>query len=319
MNMEESRNLRIIRFVLWLYFITVCVTSSSKNKNDLSLHQYTESGEVAQMLYASRAIDKSSTGLLGFSGGAFSVLFAIQSKPSSLQVLTKSKYIIEEYSKAVGVAMCGYAADNESTRSKCNLLKQMHILKFGETPLIDNIAKTMSRWLTRGMYIGEEDAVLRPIATAILLFGRDRSDRSHRLVLVENSGFVKECSFVSVGTIPGGPSTIKTVEEKVQSAQNFKCDESAFVDVNLKKELKRVITDVVRMICDAADGTEGDIKGVEKSYGDTEIGTSEIEAEKRGVVNIECSISCSGSIFSSGTFSSPEKFLRLINGWQKED
>ena len=297
------------------------MTGSSKNKNDMSLHQYTESGEVAQMLYASRAVDKSSTGLLGFSGGAFSVLFAIQSKPSSLQVLTNSKYIIEEYSKTVGVAMSGYAADNESTRSKCNLLKQMHILKFGEIPLINNIAKTMSRWLTRGMYIGEEDAVLRPIATAIILFGRDRSDSSHRLVLVENSGFIKECSFVSVGNIPGGPSTIKTVEEKVQSAKNFESDGTKLADMVLKKKLEHMIIDIASLLCDAADATEGDMNRVElpKSSSDVDFCTSESDAEKRGTLNIECSICFSGGMFSTGTFSSPEKFLRLMNGWQKDD
>ena len=291
----------------------------------MSLHQYTEYGEVAQMSYASRAVEKSSSGLLGFSASDFSVLFAFQSKPSSLQVLTTSKCIIEEYSKTIGVAMSGYAADNDYTRIKCNLVKQTHILKFGETPLINNVAKSMSRWLTRGMYIGEGDAVLRPVATAIVLFGRDGSDRSHRLVLVENSGFVKECSFVSVGKIPGGAATIKTVEERVHQANSLESDGTAVGDANLKRELKRRIVDVARAICDAADAAEGDSNNTlitdedSDSNCDERANRREVDAENRGVMNIECSICDSGGILSLGTFSSTEKFLRLLNGWQKED
>ena len=211
----ERGNLMLIS-IIYLCFSTVCFSSISKKKNDLSLHQYSEGGEVVQVSYASQAVDRSSTGLIGFSERDFSVVFAIRPKPSSLQVLPASKFVIEKFTQSVGVAMCGYSADNEYSRSKCNLVKQLHILRFGETPLIDNVAKSMSRWLTRGMYIGEEDAVLRPVATAVLLFGRDSSDSSHRLVLVENSGSVKECSFVSTGNIPGSAVTLMNIQRIVQ-------------------------------------------------------------------------------------------------------
>ena len=317
----ERGNLMLIT-IIYLCFSTVCFSSISKKKNDLSLHQYSEGGEVVQVSYASQAVDRSSTGLIGFSERDFSVVFAIRPKPSSLQVLPASKFVIEKFTQSVGVAMCGYSADNEYSRSKCNLVKQLHILRFGETPLIDNVAKSMSRWLTRGMYIGEEDAVLRPVATAVLLFGRDSSDSSHRLVLVENSGSVKECSFVSTGNIPGSAVTLMNIQRIVQHGMDKDVSDDIDHAGGLKERIKSLILKVAAALCDSeGDGYLGSRESVHTSTNreiDENNDQKEREeyAEGEGKVEIECSVCSSDGMTISGTFSSLEKLSRLLKeGW----
>ena len=303
--------------VYCLCFGTFCLSAIVKNKNDMSLHQYSESGEVVQVSYASKAVEKSSIGLIGFSEQEYSVVFAVQKKPSTLQVRTK-QLLIEKYSRTLGMALSGYSADNEYVRSKCNLLKQTHILRFGETPLINSIAKSVSRYLTRGMYIGDKDTVLRPVATAILFFGRDFSDSAHRLTMVENSGSIKQCSFITLGNIPGGPFAIEKIRKRVQTAEKDLTN-AARSDYNVKdaKEgLRRRIIDVATILFDAAESSPSETTETDDNP-NTEYAkysqNRENNAEKRSEIDIECSICDSSGLFFTDSFSSTEKLLRLLN------
>lgn len=275
----------------------LCLSSKVRNKNDMSLHQYTESGDVAQISYAARAVDKSSSGLLGFSQSDFAIVFVIRKKPSRLQVVQKSKPTIEICNKLYGIAVIGNDADCAYTRSKCNLVKQSHILRFGETPLIDNMSRTISRWLTRGMYIGDEEPTSRPVATSVLLFGRDDIETPHRLLMVESSGSVKECDFISAGYIPGGLLTLEKIKGLLLSERNK--------DATLR--INAIIHRVSRVLFEAA----GDFDQSDRKPNSDEQKFEIEDAESTSSLDIECASSDSSGLSASSFYSSMEKLSAI--------
>lgn len=275
----------------------LCLSAKVRNKNDMSLHQYTDNGDVAQISYAARAVDKSPSGLLGFSQSEFAIIFVIRKKPSRLQVLQKSKPTIEMCSKLYGIAVTGNDADCTYTRSKLNLVKQSHILRFGETPLIDNMSRTISRWLTRGMYIGDEEPTLRPVASSVLLFGRDDIETPHRLLIVESSGSVKECDFISAGYIPGGLQTLEKVKDAILSESNE--------DVVLR--MKAIIRRVSHIMFEAA----GDLDQSDNRQNSDDYSLEIQEAENRSSLDIECAFSDSSGLSVSSFYSSMERLSAI--------
>jgi 20S proteasome alpha/beta subunit len=294
--------------------ISGCRSASLKSKNDMSLHQYTDSGEVAQVYYASKAIQKSSTGLLGYCDSDFSAVFAISRKLSTLQV-AREKPTVKKYGKSLGVAIIGHPADCVYACGKCNLVIQSHILRFGETPLMDNVAKAMSKWVTRGMYTGDEDAVLRPVATSVILFGRDLSGTSNRLVLLENSGSIKECDFVSIGYLPGGSTTLKKIEATVQASRS---EASGTVLSDSRERQQRLIVEIAAALLEATEDfyCESSESATQPS---SDSGTSENDGRKSDI-NIECTVSNSSVMSDTVTFSSVEKLKGLIrDGWYREN
>ena len=297
----------------WITSSTFCLSAILKNKNDMSLHQYSESGDVAQVYYASKAVKNSPIGLVGFSHASYAVVLAITKKPSTLQVCTKDKQIIEKYGKSLGVAMSGYLADCTYSRAKCNLVKQSHILRFGEIPLIDNIAKTMSKWLCRGMYIGDEDAIIRPVATAVLLFGRDVTETAHRLVLVENSGSVKDCEFVSIGYLPGGENTTRKIKEIVKSLN----ESGKNAGQSEKQNFMDIMKQVANVLFDATESTNTDSPGTDGLHGADEYSKiAVLEAERMGLTSVECAICDSSGLSETIIFSSTQKLLEAMkSGW----
>lgn len=272
-----------------------CFSAKVGNKNDMSLHQYTENGDVAQISYASRAIEKSSTGLLGLSGSDYAIVFVIRRKPSRLQVLQKLKPAIEKYTTLFGIAVTGYDAD--STYSKCNLVKQSHILRFGETPLIDNMSRTISKWLTRGMYIGDDEATLRPVASSVLLFGRDNVENPHRLLMVESSGSVKECDFISAGYVPGGLQTLEKIKDAVFTGGSE--------DTALR--MRTIIRRVSNILFEAA----GDLDLLDNRQHAGNNNSEIQEAESKSSLDIECAVSDSSGLSSSIFYSSMEKLSAI--------
>lgn len=280
----------------------------------MSLHQLTESGEVAQVYYASKAIRKSSTGLLGYCDNDFSAVFAISKKPSTLQIL-RAKSIVERYGKSLGVAMIGNPADCVYASSKCNLVIQSHILRFGETPHMDNVAKAMSKWVTRGMYIGEEDAVLRPVATSILLLGRDLSGNSNRLVLLENSGSIEECDFVSIGYLPGGTTTLKKIEAIVQA---FRAKGGEVMPAHLRERRHSLIVEIAASLLEATENLDSE-SSESWSQSSRNDGKS-INEERKSDINIDCTVFNSSVMSDTVTFSSLAELKGLIrDGWYRDN
>jgi 20S proteasome alpha/beta subunit len=242
--------------------------------------------------------------LLGFSLKKSAVIFAVKRKLSKLQVI-QSKPIIEVYSPLLGIAMSGNPADSEHTRIQCNIVKQLHILRFGEIPSIDYIATTMSKWLTRGMYVGEDDVILRPIATALLLFGRDAFDDTSRLILVENSGSVKDCNFASVGPLPGGQKTLDQIRRDLQLSDIGSIDDKE----ESKEDLRKKLINIVQIMMNAEDEeTEGEDRNEHEN-----------EFEKESDFTIDCSVVDGEGISNSGSFTSLKSFEKLLNnGWLRD-
>lgn len=303
---------QILQFVLLIAVVRTHSSSSSsrsssvQNPIDISLHHYNQNGEISQMNYAFQAVQKSDIRVLGFSQNDFSIVFILKKKTSKL-LIASCRPMIEIYSKTLGIIMSGTLADSEYTRKQCNLLKQIHILKFGETPYIKAMAKLLSRWLTRGMYIGDEDAILRPIATSVLLFGRDLIDdiHSHRLVLVENTGSVVTCDFAYIGPSLTGVETLTKIKEELNRTMVYgENDEGGM----LRGELRRRILNVARIIFES----EGNEEEEEK---DITAVTAINYVEDHGI-DIECSVCDKHGISLSESFSTTQQLLGLMeNGW----
>ena len=196
-------------------------------KHDTTLAQYTDSGEVAQLQYASRAVDMTDVCLLGYVSEEYeySILFSIRKKPSKLVVVDNTK-VLENYGDFF-VAMTGLAADCNSCRSYCNRMKVDQTFMYGEIPTLSYFTKTLMKWLTRGMYFEEvndeqEANVVRPLATAVLLSGVE--DNRLRLVQLGCSGSVRDCVFSSLGeaSLPGQKATLRKIQGLLMSSNEEK-------------------------------------------------------------------------------------------------
>jgi len=164
--------------------------------NDLSMHKYTDNGEVAQLAYAARAVARSSP-RLSFKDEETGciLLFAFNKADSDLSSRFSSG--IEFAPEAQTVLLpAGYGPDSRYLLNQVNMVVQNHCLVYGEAPNLHNLAMQISRWVTRGMYRGGEDPIARPLASAVVLAAAEDSGGSeaaaNRLVQVDNTGAVTE-------------------------------------------------------------------------------------------------------------------------------
>jgi 20S proteasome alpha/beta subunit len=142
----------------------------SSQPNDLSIHSYTEEGEIMQIKYASLAIAKSNP-LLCFNSKIHQtkVMIAGHRPRSSLSIPTPHEKCIRVLNngKAV-VGMIGYPSDRVATMNYLTDWSTSYFYKYGDNPSIQSIASSVSAWLVRGMYSSsdKEDTSLRPIASS---------------------------------------------------------------------------------------------------------------------------------------------------------
>ena len=295
----------------------------------MTLNAYTDSAEIGQIVYASKAVHKSPAALIGYVSpdGEYSMLFSVRKKPSKLVVLPLLETIVEDYGSFF-ISMTGLTADASACRAHCNLLKNSQMFTFGSAPSISYFAKSAAKWLTRGMYRGQngddddESVVVRPLAVAVLLSGVE--DDRVRLVLVECSGSVRDSTFVCLGeeAIPGGKDTLRKIQEYCTSPLSPSSSSPSSSAAALSPTTEVESVDVYSRFCrdaefitslllEAATDTEANgndssssNSGCSSSSSSTSSSTSrersndatatastdEAEAERRGSLLLECAV-----------------------------
>ena len=278
----------LLVLVLVVMIFDICIGRT--RKHDVTLTQYTDSGEVAQLQYASRAVDMANVS----EECGYAILFSVRKKPSKLVVVDNTK-ILENYGDFF-VAMTGLAADCNSCRSYCNRVKVDQTFMYGEVPTLSYFSKTLTKWLTRGMYLDEgeeqEATVVRPLATAVLLSGVE--DGRLRLVQLGCSGSVSDCVFSSLGdaSLPGQKVTLRKIQELLMSSNRDKDKSSARGEGD--SALDRAFRDVksiTELLLDAETEENGDVEHSTGAAVVTDDGDiDEVDAERRSTLLMDCAI-----------------------------
>lgn len=187
----------VISFSLLL---SVALGASRGAEKDLSLHSYTPDGQVEQLAFATRAIDKCPP-RISFRDHDTGIVtsFAMRDLPSSL--CDKMKPAIEVCRDvSLAYTTAGYEPDVAYLLNKLNSITQAHCRTYGEAPNLDYISFHTASWITSGMYKqNKEDKLSRPLAVAVSIAAFDRTYRRNRLVLVDNTGFSTDTSLSLLG------------------------------------------------------------------------------------------------------------------------
>jgi 20S proteasome alpha/beta subunit len=308
-----------------LGLLAVLVTSSDAaakrggavGGSDLTLNAYTQQGEVAQVVYATRAVAKAPTSIVGsLSAHGYSLLFSVRKKPSKLVVADTRGTVLERCGGDFTVGVTGIPADCAACRSHCNVLKNTQQFSYGKTPSMSYIAQALVMWLTRGMYRGEpggdddgseETAVVRPIAASALLSGAD--DGCLRLVAVECSGAVRDCTFACLGDLPGGQPVLRRLEDALAALEAADVPGERGGDGAFEKACGAV-TRIAELLLQEADDEAADDAGAHAAAA----AGDEDTAERRGALLMECSITTLSpkAVRLIGPFSSLPRLQSLL-------
>jgi 20S proteasome alpha/beta subunit len=192
--------------VCWSLLALLVVTARSAGSaalNDLSMHKYTDNGEVAQLAYAARAVSRSSPRLCFKDEQTGCILlFAFNKAASDLSSRFSSGIEFAPEANTVLLPV-GYGPDSRYLLTQVNMVVQNHCLVYGEGPNLHYLAMQISRWVTRGMYRGGEDPIARPLASAVVLAAVDSggSEAVNRLLQVDNTGAVTERRVSMMGAL----------------------------------------------------------------------------------------------------------------------
>jgi hypothetical protein len=96
----------------------------------------------------------------------------------------------------------GYAPDCRYLLNHFNQLVQNHCFLYGESPNAEYVKHHLSRWMTRGMYDGEEDPLSRPLAAAVAIAAHDHDTKTNKLVEILNNGYAEETRLTILGGLP---------------------------------------------------------------------------------------------------------------------
>ena len=299
--------------LLFVLDVSAAKRSGGTGGSDLSLNAYTDEGEVAQVVFAAKAVAHAPVSVIGSlspQNGGYSLLFSVRKKPSRLMVDTRA---VLERGGDFFVGVTGIPADCAACRSHINVVKNSQQFTFGKLPSMTYLAHALVMWLTRGMYRsetgggdddgGEDTAVVRPIAASALLSGVD--DGCLRLVAVECSGAVRDCTFACLGeaSVLGGQPLLRRLEDALAAHE---VDEGG--DGGPFEMACGAVTRIAELLLQE-EGSDGDAGGTEGAVGD------EDEVERGGSLLMECSITTLSPKASRliGPFSSLQRLRSLLN------
>lgn len=175
--------------------------SKGLGTNDLSLHLYTEDGQVAQLAYAQRAVSRCQPRFGFFDDDTGRIaLFSVTKLPPRL-VSAHSFSIDVANEGAIVCLTAGYQSDCTYLLNHKNILIQTHCLTYGEPPNLDSLGSELSEWMTRGMYMQREDPLSRPLAASLLIAAHDRDLKRNRLMQVDNSGYISDRRLSMLGSL----------------------------------------------------------------------------------------------------------------------
>lgn len=186
--------------VCFFILLTVATCLSNGGGDDLSLHSYTPDGQVEQLAFATRAIDRGPP-RISFRDHDTGIVtsFAMGDLPSSLRDRMKPAIEVNP-DISVAFTTAGYGPDVSYLLNKLNNIVQAHCKTYGEAPNLDFLSFHLSSWVTSGMYKqNKEDKLSRPLAVAVAIAAYDRAFKRNRLVLVDNTGYSADTSSSLLG------------------------------------------------------------------------------------------------------------------------
>lgn len=239
----------LIIILLIDYASTISIT-----KRDLSINMYAEDGQISQILYASKAVDKSSP-IISYIYNNTSIIISIRIIPKNYLNILETSQTMNIFDDNVVAVANGYDPDIRATLSYLNLIVQSYHLNFGDTPNIDYMSSKLSSWITRGLYPNEnddEDILSRPLAVSILLSSFDQIQNRIRIVKIENSGKIIDCKFATIGSI-SAPSVgkIYNIIRANDDSISFNLNTSSNMDTSYVVEISRseqIIQEIVNFI-----------------------------------------------------------------------
>ena len=225
MFLLQRQSLHLVSVILIYFCMTMTQTVTARldgrmSMNDLSINQFTENGEIAQLEYASKAV-KRDTPSLAFihkkerkrkeqqtieeadgdeDEDAICCILSISSKVSPLLLNSASKIEYHRGQNLVNVVN-GYWADCDYVRKHLYEVVANSMFQYGESPSLDYLGNKLSTWIVRGMYKIKKDTIARPLAVNVLLSKFDQIRNKPRLLQIQNSGIVSDCEYVFVGSI----------------------------------------------------------------------------------------------------------------------
>ena len=209
---------------LWLVLASTCASASASGGEELRLNAYTSEGELAQVAFAARGVDKCSPAVGFVVGDELGVLLSCSPRPSPLSLRVSSTI---EWMDGVGVCAVGYKADCLRLKTEWRGVVENHKFIFGEAPAASKIATKLSAVLTSGLYPERgrdkerEAPFARPLAASVLFLASDEAPAGGRLRLLQldNSGAIFRChKLAALGSLAAHAKDLAAVSDAVGSA-----------------------------------------------------------------------------------------------------
>ena len=171
------------------------------------LYEFTSSGKVAQLEYASKSVEKASPRFC-FTNEILDCAFFVCFVPPRLRLSenTPNQAIHRFHDAGLICLPAGYNPDVMKAVSEVNSIIQRSYLQFGAPPTTEKISHDISRWITRGLYASKDknsgSGPARPLATSIAIVAKDNSARKNRLVQIDCTGLVTYRRLALFGRVP---------------------------------------------------------------------------------------------------------------------
>lgn len=154
---------------------------------DRSTVIFSPQGDIIQLEYARKAVEKGATGL-GVRTKEFVVLAGIRKETELIEAPEK----IHKLDNHIATTAAGLQADTSALVKRARIQAQIHRLTYGEEITISTIANQLGEFLQQHTQMGG----LRPFGTQLLFGGKMGKSE---LVLVDPGGAVFKCRAVAIG------------------------------------------------------------------------------------------------------------------------
>lgn len=238
--------------------------------NDLSLHHYTDEGEIAQIKYASEAVVRSMP-ILGWIEPSLDASVIVSCSRSNSPLCLSTIHASDVLEGSIVVASTGLRSDCRQLLQEANRIILSNRFTFGHPPNLEKLCHNLAVWLTKGLYPQsdedeeeEDNPPTRPYATVALLSQYDTSDNKVRMFQLHNSGVFQECSFSCLGRLSDvAVREVKRVALSATLKQGTIADGQSTSEQNqassesLFEKLNKVLKILTRDLSDGSEGQDG--------------------------------------------------------------
>ena len=167
--------------------------------SDVSLSRYSETGELPQLRYAARSVSRASP-VLAFVGAHQDEAVTVLLRLRRLSPLSDDRDAVRPFETMDDALLfaAGYPPDCRAILVQAAVVTQSHKLVFGGPPPTALLSGELRRWVSRGMRREEKDAVVRPLAAAVVVCDVPRGGP---LAVLDCGGGLRRLRFVCLGAV----------------------------------------------------------------------------------------------------------------------